>query len=167
MKTGKFNVLIIMVATILMSFSYQLNAQKSGRGQGQRWNQQNNTKQKSNIPNLTEDQQKKIKVLKTAHLKEMMKFKNLLAENNAHLNTLRTADKADMSAINKTIDKMSANKAEMMKKREAHLQSVRQVLTDEQRILFDSRKGNAFKGSRGQGRGNGIPGQGRRRCQKF
>ena len=168
MKTRKFNVLIVMVAAILMSFSYQVNAQKNGKGQGQGWNQQNNQTRNCNIPNLTEDQQKKIEKMRTSNMKEMMQFRNAMAESRAHLNTLRTADKVDMSAINKTIDKMGANKIEMMKKREAHRQSVRQVLTDDQRVHFDSRNGRGFKGGKGQGQGRGgRHGQGRGGCQRF
>ncbi len=37
MKTRKLNVLIVGIAAVIMSFSYHVNAQKNGRGQGQGW----------------------------------------------------------------------------------------------------------------------------------
>lgn len=163
MKTRKFNVLIIMMAAILMSFSYQGNAQRNGKDYGQGWHQQNNQIWNSHIPNLTEDQQKKIEKMRTANMKEMIQFRNVMAEKSAHLNTLRTADKVDMNAINKEIDVIGAISTKMMKKREAHRQSVRQILTDEQKVYFDSRRGKGFKG----GKGIGMHGQGRYGCQRF
>ena len=166
MKTRKLNVLIVMMAAVLMSFSYQVNAQGHGRGQGQGWNQQNNQTWNCNIPNLTEDQQKKIEKMRTANMKEMMQFRNVMAEKGAHLNTLRIADKVDMTAINKAIDEMGTIRIKMMKKREAHRQSIRQILTDDQKVYFDSRRGRGFKGGKGHGNGMGMSGQGRG-CRRF
>jgi len=166
MKTRKLNVLIVMVAAILMSFSYQVNAQKYGKGQGQGWNQQNKQGMQCNIPNLTEDQQKKLEKMRTSNMKEMLQSRNAMAESRARLNTLRTADKADMNAINKVIDEMGANRTKMMKKKEAHRQEVRQILTDEQRVYFDSRKRGSHKGN-GHGNKMGMNGKGKRGCMKM
>ena len=165
MKTSKFNVLIVMVAAILMSFSYQVNAQKKGNGHG--WNQQNRQGMQCNIPDLTEDQQKKMKKMKTANMKDMLQFRNVMAEKHAKLNTLRTADKVDMNAINKIIDEIGASKTKMMKKREAHRQEVRQILTDEQRVYFDSRRGNGFHGGKGHGNKMGMSGKGKKGCRNM
>jgi len=167
MKTSKFNVLIVMIAAVLMSFSYQVNGQRNGRGQGQGWNQQNNQARNCNIPDLTEDQQQKIEKMRTTHMKEMIQFRNVMAEKRAHLNTLRTADKVDINAIYNAIDEMGANRTKMMKKREAHRQSIRQILTDDQKVYFDSRRGRGFKGGKGHGNGMGMRGQGRKGCQRF
>ena len=91
------------------------------------------------IPNLTEDQKKKIKDLRTPLQKEILPLKNQLAEKKAHLKTLQTADKADLKSINTTIDEMTQLQSQMMKKRAAHTQAVRALLTDEQRVAFDTR----------------------------
>ncbi len=165
MKSSKLNVLSLMAAVILMSFSYQANSQMNGKGQGPGWNQKNMQGMHCNLPNLTEDQQNKMNKMRTANMKEMLQFRNTMAEKKAHLNTLRTADKADMNAINKLIDEMGAMKITMMKKREAHRQEVRKILTEEQRVIFDSRGGQGFKG--GKGHGMGMQGQGQKGCMKF
>jgi Spy/CpxP family protein refolding chaperone len=91
------------------------------------------------IPNLTEDQKKKIKDLKTPMQKEILPLKNQLSEKKAHLKTLQTAEKADLKSINSTIDEMTQLQSQIMKKHAAHIQAVRALLTDEQRIAFDTR----------------------------
>ena len=49
---------------------------------------------------------------------------------------------------------MSTLKTSMMKMRELHLQNIRSILTDDQRVYFDNMK-------RGPGHGGGMMGQGR------
>jgi len=93
------------------------------------------------IPDLTDQQKQKIDDLCLAQTKEMTGLNNQMNEKYAHLKTLQTADKADMAAINKTIDEISALKADMMKKCSATRQSVRGLLTDKQKVAFDANKG--------------------------
>ena len=84
-----------------------------------------------------------------------------MQEKRAKLQTLRTAKNVDMKAINNLIDEKAMLKADQMKARAAHHQEIRSLLTDEQRIIFDS-----FKGMRkGAGRNGGM-GQGYR-CDGF
>src|SRR5579872_7021478 len=97
------------------------------------------------IPNLTEDQKKKIKELRTPLHKEILPIKNLLAEKKAHLKTLQTADKADLNSINSTIDDMAQLQSQLMKKNAAHTQAIRKILTDDQRIAFDMRASGGRK----------------------
>ena len=166
MKAIKLNVLSIMLAIIFMSFNNNTVAQKKGNGQGPGWNQQNK-QMHCNIPNLTEEQQKKMMKMRVSNMHDMLQFRNTMAEKRAHLNTLRTADKVDMNAINKLIDEIGALKIQMMKKKEAHRQEVRKILTDDQRVFFDSRSGQGFKGGKCHGQGMGMHGQGRKGYKKF
>jgi Spy/CpxP family protein refolding chaperone len=113
------------------------------------------------LPDITDAQKQSLEKLKTQHQKDMISFKNLLAEKKAHLNTLSMAETADMAAINKTIDEIGALKTDMMKKCEAHKQDVRKVLTEKQRLIFDTQKhhgGHGMmkegKGCKGEGMGN-------------
>lgn len=87
---------------------------------------------------LSDDQQAKIEALRISHQKEMLPLRNTLNEMHAKMQTLATADKADMKAINALIDDMSVVKTKMAKINAAHRQDVRNILTDEQRIKFDS-----------------------------
>ncbi|MBI5542047.1 MAG: Spy/CpxP family protein refolding chaperone, partial [Bacteroidia bacterium] len=93
------------------------------------------------ITDLTDVQKQKIDGLCLAHKKEMTGIKNQINEKRAHLKTLQAADKADMTAINKTIDEISALNAEQMKKGAANKQSIRDLLTEKQKIIFDANGG--------------------------
>lgn len=92
-------------------------------------------------PFLTAEQKEVIKKLRLETEKQMKPLKNELRELTAHQQTLMTADKADLNAINKNIDKISGVKAEMAKIRAKQHQEFRSQLTEEQLIKFDSRKG--------------------------
>ncbi len=91
------------------------------------------------IPELTDAQKQQIDKLRIAHMKEMLPLRNSLREKQAALRTQETAEKADLAAINKLIDEISTIRAEMRKKQAAHRQDVRQVLTEKQRLIFDTK----------------------------
>jgi Spy/CpxP family protein refolding chaperone len=71
-----------------------------------------------------------------------------MQEKSARLNTLKSADKQDLTAINKVIDEITAIKANLMKKQAAHHADVSKLLTDEQRVHFNARQGERGKGKR-------------------
>ncbi|HQG71648.1 MAG TPA: Spy/CpxP family protein refolding chaperone [Tenuifilum sp.] len=116
--------------------------------------------------NLTPEQEQKINDLRVKHLKEITPLRNELSEKQAHLRTLESADKPDMAAINKTIDEITSIKAKLMKARVAHRAEVSQLLTDEQRVLFNARgqKGKGMRGHRGNMRGGYGMGMGLGPC---
>ena len=104
--------------------------------------------------NLTEDQQAQMKSLHLKLQQEMLPIRNKLGENRARYRTLSTAANADMKAINKLIDANSQLDASMVKLQAANQQAVRKLLTEEQRIIFDSREFH-----RGERRSERHPGQ--------
>jgi Spy/CpxP family protein refolding chaperone len=150
LKTG--TMAILLTALILVSsqdiFAQRGNSNNAGKGYFC-----------DNIPGITEDQKAKIAELRTAHWKAMQDNRNQLAEKRAHLQTLRSAEKPDMNAINKTIDEISTIQSTMMKSSEKHIQDVRNLLTEEQRVHFDQFRGSRGHGNCGRGNGNG-PGKG-------
>jgi len=109
----------------------------------------------SNIPGLTGEQEAKIKQLQTQHLKEMQIYRNQLNENRARYQTLMTASQPDMKAVYANIEERAKIRTEMEKKRADHVQAIRQILTDEQRVYFDQHAGNR-KGFAGCGYGAGC-----------
>jgi Spy/CpxP family protein refolding chaperone len=96
------------------------------------------------ILGLTKDQRDKMDALQTPLSKEMLPLMNQLGEKRAHLRTLQTADKADLTAINATIDEIGQLQSQMMKKRAANTQAIRKLLTDDQRIAFDMKSGRGW-----------------------
>lgn len=92
------------------------------------------------IPDLTPEQTAKIEPLEIAHHKRMLQLRSLAGELCAHLRTLETADNPSLDAINKQIDLIGANRIAMMKEQAAFRFQVRALLTDKQKIAFDSFK---------------------------
>lgn len=93
---------------------------------------------KDNIPNITEDQTTKIETLKTAHMKEMTIYMAEMQTLEAELRQLEIADNADLNKINAKIDEISLVKAKMDKEHSKLKQSIRSILTSEQRTYFDA-----------------------------
>lgn len=156
---------IYLSILFLLSFTLLAFAQPgpgpNGQGQGKHWMQNGDKWQgrHMNLPNLTDEQKDQMAKLRTGNMKVMLDFRNKIQEKMARLHTLQTADKPDMSAINSTIDDIFALRAEMAKKQAAHHQKVRSLLTDEQRVIFDSMPMRGF----GEGFGKGHPGWGQQR----
>jgi len=144
----------VVLSTDVMAQRGQRNANRPGNGLGmmQQKVDWEPGQRCFNRLDLTEAQQEQMKTMRIKQMEQMLPFKNAMQEKKAKLQTLRSAKNADMKAINKLIDEMADLKADQMKAREAHHQEVRSILSDEQRILFDSFKGNN-DGRGGQGKG--------------
>jgi Spy/CpxP family protein refolding chaperone len=91
--------------------------------------------------NLTDEQKEAFKKIMLAMHKEMLPVRNEIGEAEAHQKTLVSADKPDMNAINKNIEKIGALKIETAKIFTKHHLEMRALLTDEQRMKFDNWRG--------------------------
>jgi Spy/CpxP family protein refolding chaperone len=109
------------------------------------------------IPGLTVGQQEKLDSMHIFHMREMQQIKSLLEEKKAHMNTLMSADKVDMAAVNATIDDISAIKGNMMKSQVNHRMAVRNILDPKQKIWFDTHTGPGNKCGKGPRKGMGGP----------
>ena len=108
------------------------------------------------IPDLTPEQEQQINELRTMQIKGMNDFRSDLGIKLAELQKLQTSENVEMDQINTKIDEIGKINTEMAKKRAAHIQKVRALLTDEQRVIFDSRHGKPGHGMRrGMGRFHG------------
>jgi len=165
MKSKFFTKSLVVVAITGLLTTTAINV-KSQPGQGMMNMENRQQKSMCKIPNLTEDQQKKISDLKVKHLKEVTPLRNELNEKQAHLQTLVSAEKQEVDAINKTIDEIASVKAKLMKKRVAHRAEVSQLLTDDQKVYFNSRAGKGGQGN-GFGKGKGRGRQGMHRGNGF
>ena len=140
---------VFIIATAGTSFAQQ------GRNTG---------KMNNCILELTEVQKTKMSKIRTANQKVMLNLRNQLNEKQAHLRTISTGDKVDMTKVNKTIEEIGAIKTSIEKNRAATQQKIRKLLTEEQRIKFDlhhSKRGkhNKHKGMKGHCRGSGYHGR--------
>jgi Spy/CpxP family protein refolding chaperone len=151
MKTIRFRSLVGISALLIAFFmlSADVMAQQQARmKKGERFGSRMSMEKGERKPgmrlkkmlNLSEDQLEKMKVLRLKNQKKSLPVKNKIGEKKARLKTLTTADKADMRAINRAIDDIAELMAKQMKSKAAHHQAIRSLLTDEQRIKFDTMK---------------------------
>ncbi|MFO7655607.1 MAG: Spy/CpxP family protein refolding chaperone [Bacteroidales bacterium] len=156
MKRKVYNLKTIALAMFFVLTSSTLLAQRGGGNGRMDGDRPYGNKQQGNqgfcgqMPGLSPEQQQKISGLRTAHLKEMNSYKNDMMIKRAELNKLQTENNADINAINAKIDEIGKLKTEMAKKRNANMQSIRGLLSDDQRVYFDARRGkkSSFAGGR-------------------
>ena len=127
-----------MVAGLLaiMNSSY---AQPQGNPGGERFNQQAQRERGPANLNLSDEQKSKAEELRLNMQKSALPIRNQIGENKAKLRTLSTSENPDMKAINKLIDQNAELRAKLEKLRAANHQEFRKMLTEEQRVKFDSR----------------------------
>jgi len=157
MKTQRIKKVSVLIIALLIVAGTNLYAQQGRGGAPQGRNFERNDLCQM-IPDLTEDQEAKIKDLRVNHLKEMNTFRNEMNELRAKKHTLMTTDNTNMNEINSVIDQMTSIHNKMMKVSAKHRQDVRGLLTEEQKVIFDSRpmhrRGNRGYGHKGRGARN-------------
>lgn len=152
----------LLASTITMA---QGPGNGQGKGQGQGYHQAGDCQ----IPNLTEEQQKKIDALKLDHQKKMIEIKNQIEEKRARLVTVTTGDKINKEEAYKLIEEIAALKVIRDKYKLDHQLAVRALLTEEQKVWFDMHgmhKGKGHGPHHGHGMGQGMgQGQHNGNCQ--
>lgn len=147
----KTRVLIIAVllglTTAVIAQPKENGTEKSVRGPKHEM-RMNDERGPANGLNLTDAQKEAFKQNRLALEKALQPLRNELGEAEAHQKTLTTAEKPDMAAVNKNIEKIGALRVEMAKLQTKFHLEMRAQLTDEQRLKFD-----AFKHNRKEGRG--------------
>ena len=140
---------ITLLAVVMMIPLMGLQAQQRGQnGQGNRQHSE-----RSGIPDLTAEQKEQMQAFRLDVQKNSLPIKNELGENRAKMNTLITTDKPDMKAIDKLIDENAELMASLMKIKAQNHQKVRSLLTDDQRVVFDTKSVDFVRsGQRGNGR---------------
>jgi len=157
----------ILSIVLLMGLSVALFAQKtdngpknSKRGQDHTLMMQDERRGSADGLNLTDAQKDAFKESRLAMQKQLQPLRNELGEAKAHQKTLVTAEKPDVSAINKNIEKIGDLKVEMAKIQVKHHLDMRAQLTDEQKLRFDLKKGKMGhdKGPKGMKHDRGMRG---------
>ena len=130
---------VLLIGLVLIAMSQTLTAQRGFRHNRKMHERGPQCQRFSHkVPNLTEEQEMKIKELKTVHMKAMLKYKSELEEKNARFKSLQTADEVDIDKIYKVIEDIGAIEIKMAKGRADLHQKIRAMLDDEQRVFFDT-----------------------------
>jgi Spy/CpxP family protein refolding chaperone len=151
----------ILMVVMLMSLSAVLMAQTTGvapkrMGMPERRPAMKEMRGPANGLNLTNEQKEAFKQNMLALQKQLQPLRNELREAMAHQKTLTTAEKPDLGAINKNIEKIGAMRIEIAKIQTKHRLEMRAQLTDEQRLKFDLFKGKMKQGKRQNGMRHGM-----------
>ncbi len=92
-----------------------------------------------NFPDLTAEQQDKIHQADLNHMKIMTPMRNQIREKKARLQTILTTSPCDIKAGNQVADDIGAIEAGILKEMIRHDQELRNLLTPQQQVLFDTR----------------------------
>ena len=150
-------VLLLSFSAVLMAQTNENGPKKQMRGQDRPLLMHRGQMGPGAGLNLTDAQKEAFKQSMIALHKQMVPLKNELGEAEAHQKTLVSAEKPDLGAINKNIEKIGSIRVEMAKLMMKNRLDMRAQLTDEQRLKFDMMKGK-MKHGEGAKRGRG-PGQ--------
>ena len=159
MKAKILSIVLLMgLSAVLMAQTIEKNPKKEMRGPEREMRMNDRDRGSMNGLNLTDVQKEAFKQSMLTVQKQMQPLRNELGEAEAHQKTLVTAEKPDISAVNKNIDKIGALKIEMAKIQVKHRLEMRAQLTDEQKLKFDLFAGRMKngKGPKGMMHGRGM-----------
>lgn len=142
MKAKILSLVLLMGLSVAVFAQKAENGPKNGmRGQDHALMMQDGKRGPAEGLNLTDVQKDAFKKSMMEMQKLVQPLRNELGEAEAHQKTLVTAEKPDISAINKNIERIGELKVELVKIQVKHRLDMRAQLTDEQRLKFDMMKG--------------------------
>jgi len=170
MRRKKLNIWGFGLIIMLILAGYQVEAQRD-RGDGFRKGNRSEyprgvgdgsgpMSRMESALDLSDEQKTQIEKLHLDMQKELLPTLNELREKNAQLSTLISENESE-SKINQLIDEISKFQATVRKGHISTHFKVRELLTDEQKIKFDTFSGNRLNGRGGHFGGMGRHGRGR------
>lgn len=128
-----YAILITFVFTLLLSVSLVVS-QPMGKGMRPDFG---SGKRLMEQLDLSTEQMNQMKKLRLEHQKEILPIQTKIKTARLEMQTLKL-DQADQNSIEKKIEEIGKLRIELQKKRYAHHLAVREILTDEQKAIFDS-----------------------------
>jgi Spy/CpxP family protein refolding chaperone len=92
-----------------------------------------------NLPDLTEEQHEKIKKVDLKQIEAMTPLRNQMREKKSRLSTILITMPVDIKSADQVADEISKVIAAILKAQIRHDQELRNILTPDQQIIFDSR----------------------------
>ena len=139
-RTIKTTLLLLILSGFGATLVAQTQQGRRGmRGQDGLWAQNRKAQgQEMRIPDLTDEQKEAIQEIRITGQKEALPIRSTIAEKRARLQTLTTSEEYNEKEVNAMIDEIADLQADLVKLRESHRQKVRALLTDGQKVIFDS-----------------------------
>jgi len=142
----KTNLFLLVFAAFLLMGTQGFSQQRKKEGCQGKQGMSQAEKLENAIPDLTDLQKKEIEKIGLDMKKQSLPITNELREKRAHLQTLKTTEPIDQAAIDKEIEEVGKLRTNLAKLREDTRIKIRNVLTDEQKIVFDSKGQGKHKG---------------------
>ena len=141
MKTKKLLYPLMILSIILISasvFSQERSGRKEKKHEFQRERSENCViDHETLIPDLTDDQKEQIKSIKLEGMKEIQPLENKIGEKEARLKTLTTEEPINYKEVDVTINEIYDLKATILQKQIRSRQKIKELLTEDQKIIFD------------------------------
>ncbi len=91
------------------------------------------------LPGLSDEQRDKIRQASLEHMKAMTPFHNQIREKKARLQTILTTSPFDAKTADQVAEELGKIETGMLKEMIRHDQTLRNLLTPQQQVVFDSR----------------------------
>lgn len=91
------------------------------------------------LPDLTPEQQEKMKKAGLKHMSEMTPLKNQLREKRARLGTLMSSNPFNQTQADQVAEEIGKMASEILKAQIRHDREIRAILTPDQQVIFDAR----------------------------
>ena len=91
------------------------------------------------VPDLSNDQREKIRLQELEHMKTMMPLHNQVREKRARLQTILTTSPFDAKTADLVVDELGKTETAILMESIRHDQALRNILTPDQQVIFDSR----------------------------
>ena len=137
MKTQKL-IAVNAVVLVLVGMMFTNSYAQRGKGMGPRGTF-GECRMIDQMPDLTDAQKEKIEHIRTMHLKEINNLRKDIRIKQAELENLQSSDDAVLQDIEKKIQEVGEIKIKMHKEMAAMHFEIRNELTDEQKVHFDTR----------------------------
>jgi Spy/CpxP family protein refolding chaperone len=125
---------LAIVLTATMAYGQDQRGERPHRGKHRA---ESRAQEMAQQLNLTDEQQQQIKQIRSFNAREQIQRQNQIRELRAEMRTAMTQDQVDRSKINNLIDQIGALEIAGNKERAATMIAIREVLSEEQRLLFD------------------------------
>ena len=135
--------LVIITTALFLSFSI-LSGQQ---GKVERRGQNNGKHHKAHMHalNLSDEQKENIRELRLEFSKNTLDQRNEIRELNAKYKTLISGENQNLGEIDQNIEKRQALKTSLMKEKVRLNMDIRKILSEEQKIILDTRPGKAHE----------------------
>ncbi len=125
-----------VIITLMVVAGLAAMAQPAGPGKGMR---EHSPLLADRIPDLTEDQRDQIHELRKSFMEYSLEKRAKLKVLHSEYEYLLISDEKDLNALDRNIEERIAIRAEMMKEKTRMRLSIRDLLTEEQQVIFDYR----------------------------